>query len=188
MSQKKIIFFIAIGLLICLMGGWFFLLKNQATTQSTLPKNLKIWIKDGITEDYSSLIEGFRSYAPEYAKVNIIFEKKTTDPVLYRTLLLSTMADGNAPDIIMIGAWEDVVLESKIQAIPDTILDISDFDRRYDDLFLPLVFSSGSDNDMQNYIKWIPLGFETLWMFYNNHIFWMFQKLGMISIYSTMKE
>jgi hypothetical protein len=43
--------------------------------------------------------------------MNIVFEKKTNDMIRYRTLLLSTMTDETGPDIFMIPAGEDEILE-----------------------------------------------------------------------------
>jgi hypothetical protein len=63
---------------------------------------MKIWIQNGTTESYESLITGFKEFAPEYKGTDIIIEKKTTDPIRYRTLLLSTMADGVGPDIFVV--------------------------------------------------------------------------------------
>jgi hypothetical protein len=44
----------------------------------------------------------------------------------------------------MLHSGEDAILDSKIEPIPSEILDFSDFDKRYDDLFQDLLSSSGS--------------------------------------------
>ena len=44
----------------------------------------------------------------------------------------------------MLHSGEDAILDSKIEPIPSDILDFSDFDKRYDDLFQDLISSSGS--------------------------------------------
>jgi hypothetical protein len=77
-------------------------LKNRTTKPAVIPGTLKIWITDGTTLGYDALTLGFKAYAPEYKDTNIVFEKKTTDPIRYRTLLLKTMADGTGPDIFMV--------------------------------------------------------------------------------------
>jgi ABC-type glycerol-3-phosphate transport system substrate-binding protein len=123
---------------------------------------MKIWISEGTTESYSEIIEGFKKYAPEYAKTNIVIEKKSTDPLRYRTLLLSTMADGTGPDIFMVPAGEDDILLSKVEPVPASILPIKDFDKRYDDIFLSLMYNTGSTEKQETYYLGVPLGYETL--------------------------
>jgi hypothetical protein len=86
------------------MIAGIFILKNTTTKAKVIPGTLKIWITDGTTAGYDALTAGFQTYAPEYKNTNIVFEKKTTDPIRYRTLLLKTMADGTGPDIFMVGA------------------------------------------------------------------------------------
>ncbi len=80
------------------------------------------------------------------------------------------MADGTGPDIFMVGAGEDSVIESRIEPIPSDVLDFSDFEKRYDDIFLPLIVSSGSEDSQSTYLMGVPLGFETLGVFYNKSL------------------
>jgi ABC-type glycerol-3-phosphate transport system substrate-binding protein len=167
MSPKKIMFFVIVWLIALSMISGIFILKNKTTKAKIIPGTLKIWITDGTTLGYDALTVGFKAYAPEYKNTNIVFEKKTTDPIRYRTLLLKTMADGTGPDIFMVWAWEDSVIESRIEPIPSDALDFSDFEKRYDDVFLPLIVSSGASDSLTKYIMGVPMGFETLWVFYN---------------------
>jgi hypothetical protein len=49
-----------------------------------------------------------------------------------------------SPDIFMVGAGEDAILRSRIEPIPEEYIDIRYFEREYDDIFLPLIVSTGS--------------------------------------------
>lgn len=167
MSPKKIIFLVVSGATILLIAIIIITLSNKSQKPTEIPKSMKIWITDGTTEWYASLVEWFKSFAPEYKNTDIIFEKKTTDPIRYRILLLSTLSEWTWPDIFMIWAWTDSVLESKIEPIPEDVLNFSNFEKRYDDIFLPLIVSTWSKDSLKRYILWIPLGFETMWVFYN---------------------
>ena len=91
MSQKKIIFFVIVGLILVSLIATVAYISRQKKTTNTVPASLKIWITDGTTDSYKSLIEGFKKYAPEYSKTDIILEKQTNDADRYRTLLLSTL-------------------------------------------------------------------------------------------------
>ncbi|MBC7498880.1 extracellular solute-binding protein [Candidatus Gracilibacteria bacterium] len=143
---------------------------RQKTTTNTVPKSLKIWITDGTSDAYKPLIEGFKKYAPEYNKTDIIVEKQTNDADRYRTLILSTLTEGSGPDIFMLHSGEDAILETKIEPIPSNILDFSDFDKRYDDIFQGLVSSTGSGKNKISTLKGVPLSYETLGVFYNKSL------------------
>lgn len=176
MSPKKIIFFVVVWVTsLAIILGIFFLQRKTTQTVSA-PKQLKIWIVAGTTDSYAGLIDGFKEYAPEYKTTDIVFEKKTTDLTRYRNIVLSTMADGTGPDIFMIGAWEDMILESKIEPIPSDVIDFSEFEKRYDDVFSDLIIASGSEDTLSYFLKWVPLGFETLGIFYNKNLVRQFPK------------
>jgi len=170
MAPRKIIFFVVVGLVSLVLVVAILLLQKKTNTPSIAPKEIKIWITSWSAEWYESIVEWFKWAFPEYKNTNIVFEKKTTDPIRYRTLLLTTLADGNWPDIFMLEAWADDVLASKIEPIPSDIIDISYFERNYDDIFLPLIVSSGSRNTITKSLLGVPLGFEVMWIFYNKNL------------------
>jgi maltose-binding protein MalE len=93
MSQKKIIFFIIIGSLFLALIVAVAYISRQKKETNTAPSSLKIWITEGTTDSYKDIIEGFKKYAPEYNKTEIIIEKQTNDADRYRTLLLSTLTE-----------------------------------------------------------------------------------------------
>lgn len=167
MSQKKIIFFVIIGIIVLATIIGFTYISNQQQNKKPKTNTMKIWITDGTTESYQKLIDGFKKYAPEYAKTEIIIEKQNSDADRYRTLLLSTVTEWSGPDIFMLKNGEDDILETKIEPIPNDALDFWEFEKRYDDIFGELIYSTGSWKDKKTVIKWIPLGFETLGVFYN---------------------
>lgn len=171
MSQKKIIFFIILGIvLLAMIIGFTYIWNQQQHKKKPSASSMKIWITDGTTESYQKLIDGFKKYAPEYARTDIIIKKQSSDSERYRTLLLSTITEWNWPDIFMVKNWEDDILETKIEPIPNEALDFWEFEKRYDDTFRDLVYFTGSWKDKVRYIKWIPLGFETLGVFYNKNL------------------
>lgn len=169
MSQKKIIFLIVAWILLLSLLVWAIYLSRQ-TSAPKIQWSIKIWINDGTTESYAAIIEWFKKYAPEYNKVEITLEKQSSDPDRYRTLLLSTLTEWNGPDIFMLRSGEDILLENKIEGIPNSVLDFSNFDKKYDDVFLDLVYSTGSGKDKKTLLKWVPLWYETLGVFYNKSV------------------
>jgi maltose-binding protein MalE len=145
-------------------------ISKQSKSKISGPSSLKIWITEGTSDSYKPLIEGFKKYAPEYNNTEFIIEKQTSDADRYRTLLLSTLTERSGPDIFMLHSGEDAILETKIEPIPSDLLDFSDFDKRYDDLFQWLLSSTLSWGDKISTLKWVPLGYETLGVFYNKSL------------------
>lgn len=170
MSQKKIIFFVIVVLIFVSLIATVVYISRQKKATNTIPVSLKIWITDGTSDSYKTLIEGFKKYAPEYNKTTIVVEKQTSDADRYRTLLLSTLTQWSGPDIFMLHSGEDNILESQIEPIPSDVLDFSSFDKRYDDIFQGLLTSTGSGKDKTTALKWVPLSYETLGVFYNKSL------------------
>ena len=95
MSQRKIIFFIIVGILTLgvIIGFTYISNQQQNKNKKVSTKTITIWITDGTTESYKSIIEGFKKYAPEYKNTEIIVEKQTNDTNRYRNMLLSTFTE-----------------------------------------------------------------------------------------------
>ncbi len=132
--------------------------------------SLNIWIVWDTTLWYDTLIEWFRAYAPEYRNAPITF-KKFSDYASYQKILLSTLADGNGPDIFMVEAGADTILRDKVESIPSRYVDVSDFEKRFDDVFLPLIETSWEGTKtLSTALRGVPLGYETLGIFYNKSL------------------
>ncbi len=170
MSSKKIIFLITtLIILLWLAYSVWKISKSGGTKTWALTGSLSIWVVGDTTSGYDSLIEWFRISAPEYKNTKIEFKKfKNTES--YQKILLSTLADGNGPDIFTVEAGSDSILKDKIEPIPSEYINITDFDKRFEDLFLPLIESSWSADTLKTFLRWVPLWYETLAMFYNKSL------------------
>lgn len=142
MSQRKLLFFVIS--VIVIIGIFIIINKmnNENKNKNSAPKTLTLWINEGTTESYKGIIDGFKEYAPDYAKTTIIIEKKTQDPGQYRTLLLNTMANDGGPDIFQVRQGEDIVLKNQIEPIPTEVIPTEDFEKKYEDIFLSLLYST----------------------------------------------
>ena len=167
MSTRKIIFLAILGVILWSGIIAIIFLWSKDTTKTSIPETLTIWITDGSTESYSKVIDGFKTYAPEYRKMQIHVEKKTSDPIRFRTLFLNTLTDGTGPDLFMLTSWSDKVLEWKREPIPNTVIATDQFEREYEDVFMELLTGSTDEKDTSTYLLWLPIGYETLGIFYN---------------------
>ena len=170
MSQNKIIFFVIIGIIFVTVFIAITYISWQDNTKKDNTDTIKIWITDGTSESYQTIIDWFKKYAPEYTKTDFIIEKQSNDADRYRQLLLNVFTEWSGPDIFMLKSGEDEILDTKIEPIPNTIIDFSDFDKRYDDIFKDLIYSTWSDKEKETFLRWVPLGYETLGIFYNKSV------------------
>ncbi len=169
MARRKIIFFAIVTFIVVALVFGIISVINMQKKNTISPEDLNIWITEGTSKNYEPLIEGFKQQFPEYKNINIKFEKKAAwDPDRYRTFILSVLSDKTSPDIFMIPAGEDAILENKIALLTEENIDINAFENSFDTVFRWLVVSSGSLVNPTKNLKWVPIGYETLGVFYNS--------------------
>lgn len=170
MSPRKIIFLVVSSILVIGSIFWIWWYSKYAQTQkATLISNLSIWVVWGTTEQYKTVFSSIGKYNKEFEKTNFDI-RVFPDYAQYQRILLTTLADGNGPDIFMVDEGWDDILSEKVEPIPGSIVNLDHFDKRYEDIFLPLVTSTGSKETLETFIQWVPLGYETLWIFYNKSL------------------
>ncbi len=130
---------------------------------------MTVWVVWGTSEQYKDIFSGFIKNDKTLSKTTINI-RVFPDYAQYQQILLSTLADGNGPDIFMVNAWGDDILSEKVEPLPGSIVDLTNFDKRYEDIFLPLLSTTWSKNDLQTSLQWVPIGYETLWIFYNKSL------------------
>lgn len=169
MSSKKIIFFIIswILLILVIIGA---IILSSSNNKKSGNGTILVWVNEWTNEDFTKIVESFKQTHPELKKSQILIEKQTSDPKKYRTLLLKTLADGNGPDIFMVPRGEDELLESYVQPISEKDINIADFERRFDMRIFDNLIIEDTSNKNQQLLMWIPLGYETLWLFYNSNL------------------
>jgi ABC-type glycerol-3-phosphate transport system substrate-binding protein len=171
MASRKIIFLIIVGILILLgIIGIVTIANKQETQQNSKVASLSIWVVGGTSEDYWKIFSGFNTLDKAY-KDTILDIKVFPSYSNYRDILLSTLSTGNGPDIFMIEWNGDDVLSAKSVPIPEPYINLSDYEKRYEDIFLPLLWTIWEDENMVRTLKWVPLWYETLWIFYNKSFF-----------------
>lgn len=171
MASRKIIFLIVVGILwVLIILGIVSVANKRETQQNTKVPSLSIWVVWWTSEDYWKVFSWFNALSPVY-KDTLLDIRVFPNYSNYRDILLSTLADGNGPDIFMIEGSGDDILTSKSVSIPEPYVDLSDFEKRYDDIFLPLLVTEWEGDTMVRSILWAPLWYETLWVFYNKSYF-----------------
>ncbi|MCK9272851.1 extracellular solute-binding protein [Candidatus Gracilibacteria bacterium] len=172
MSKNKMIFG-ALGAVLLMILIYGFSLLNSSSNKKKVsgPKEFNVWVVGDESAGFSDIKEGFKERFPAYANTDIKFTKFSSYEE-YQENLLMVMDDDNSPDVFVVNNNGGDLLETKIQAIPNEVIDSLDFSKRFNKAFDELILKAKENPDDANsiiktYIKGIPLGYETLGVFYN---------------------
>lgn len=177
MPRQKIILFSAILWLIGIIFlSFFFLWSFSSKKKISVPKEFNIWVVGDETAWFSDIITSFKSRYSDYASTDIKFTKFSNYSD-YEKTLLNVMSDGNSPDIFVVNnnstnlEWNGL-LESKIVGLPNEVVNLDYFSKNFSKIFDELVIQSDEKSDewnniKVNYLKWIPMWYESLGVFYN---------------------
>ncbi len=166
LNKNKIIFIIVWAII--LLSLIFLLLTANSWEENntdTSPENtFKIWmIWDGWENTYN-IIDWFKNFNNSYQSKNIIIE---TFPSYedYTYALTSAISSWVWPDLFVLNNNEEnSIFSNQVMWIPTNVISPNDFRKRYKWIFSDDLISWTWDNE---FLKWIPVWYETLWIFYN---------------------
>lgn len=170
MSPRKIVFLVIVGLLgLLLIYGIWNLSQSRNQRQETEVKSISVWVVGDTSEQYQTLFSEFWVLNKMYEET-VIDVRVFPDYDKYQRILLSTLSEGTGPDIFMVEWGGDDILESKTFPLPGSRSDLSDFDKRYENIFLPLLRTEGEGKEITRSLIGVPLWYETLWLFYHKSL------------------
>lgn len=149
-------------------GIWNLSQNNQQAKKEKV-KSISIWVVWDTSEQYQNLFSEFWKFNKQYEDTTLDI-RVFPDYEKYQRILLSTLSEWTGPDLFMLEWWGDDILESKIIPIPDPIINLADFDKKYEDIFLPLLKTQWEGEEITRSILGIPLWYETLWLFYHKSL------------------
>jgi len=86
----------------------------------------------------------------------------------YNLALQSAFLQNKAPDIFVLNNNEKSIFENKVYALSDKKINIHNFRQNYKSIFIDdLITSNWEGKNKKEFLKWIPVWYETLWVFYN---------------------
>ena len=129
--------------------------------------NFKIWTVWDSSKKFDEFISDFKSKNKSMS--DVIFEitsfKNYED---YSLALNSAFIKGVSPDIFVLNNNETSLFEDKVYALSNTKIDIHKFRQDYKSIFLDdLIAVIWEWEEKKEYLKWIPVWYETLWVLYN---------------------
>lgn len=175
-KDKLIVIWVVVWVFALMIGLFSYLWSKSKPTNTNAPKEFNVWVVWDETAWFSNIITWFKAKYKEYSPTEIKFTKFTSYSD-YEKTLINVMSDGNSPDIFVInnstmtdeGNW---LLESKIVWLPWDIVNTDYFQKNFNKVFDELIIQSAEKNQdwkdvLVDYLKWIPMWYETLWVFYN---------------------
>lgn len=170
-NKNKLIF--AIIWVIILLSITFLLITMNSVDKTNTTKSwsddFKIWIVWDKAESLNDFIEWFKKVYPSYKNKNIIVESFNSYED-YTYTLISSLSSGKWPDLFVLNNSEKKsVFSDQILWIDQNIVNPNDFRKRYKWVFSDDLISVYSDenNTSKEYVVWLPIWYETLWVYYN---------------------
>lgn len=185
MNKKKLIFLVVAWILLLIIilfvmffGGW-------SKQSNTSVKTFNIWIVWDSKDDFGRFIGDFKTLYPKYTSTMINVESFSNFEEYYFALM-SSIIKWNSPDIFVLNNWEKKpIFNDQILWIDPTVINPNDFRKKYKWVFSDDLIESVDVNwKQQEFLKWIPVWYETLWIFYN----WRFIKSADIETLSWLNN
>lgn len=174
MNKNKIIILVIFGLILVWVL-WLFANLNSNTNNAQTTKSglweYTIWLYQDAATPMEEVTQNFISKFPEYK--NVAFTIETFSNYDEYTLALSSaFAKGKWPDLFTINNSDSSTLLSDYTfGIDPNIINPNDFRKKYNNIFSQdLIASIPGDTPEASaieYLKWIPVWYETLGIFYS---------------------
>jgi len=170
LNKKKIIFIIIAIILLLWVAFLVTIMKNSTkVTHKWANWNFTIWIFWDKKEDFFNFVNEFKKDTwNKNLTVDIESFSSWED---YNFALASAISAWKAPDVFVLNSGETSLFENQAIVLDPLKFDPDKFRNDYktfieDKLIVSTVIDE-KENKKQEFIMWIPVWYETLWIFYN---------------------
>ena len=171
MNKNKIIFAIigAIFLVVLILLALNLRSTEPTRTNVNTGEGFNIWLLQDEVEDFNEFLRKFKESNPQYANKTNINVESFSDYDSYFYSLVAAFSRWEWPDLFTLNNSERSVLEDNIIGIDPLLISPSDFRKMYKGVFSDDLISRTWDG--LEFLKWIPVGYESLWVYYNRRYF-----------------
>lgn len=171
MNKNKIIF----AILWLLLLVWITLVlvninkkPERVNNTSSWTWALTIWIVADEKNDFQKVIDDFKQSNKEYTNKDIKLESFSSFED-YSLVLTNAIISWTAPDIFVLNNNEkNPIFWNQTVVLDNNYVNASDFRKRYKWVFADdLIISAWEWELKKDYLIWIPVWYETLWVYYN---------------------
>jgi len=172
MTNKKLIFIIISAILLLIVLFLATKINSKSNTWNTVNAtawDFKIWILNDKKEKFNKFLEDFKALNKKYSNKNFVVES-FDDYSEYNKSLASAIAKWKGPDIFMLNNNTSSFIDDNIVWIDPKLINPNDFRKKYKWVFWDDLILSSKDEKtgkQTEFLKWIPVWYETLWIYYN---------------------
>lgn len=174
MNKNKIIFWILWAIVVFLVLLWVYYI-NQSTSNAkkiSVKGSLNIWILRDAQESFAQVISDFKSKNPSYTNTSINVESFSNEKE-YFLVLASAFINGKAPDVFVMQSDETNIFKDQITWIDPSKLNPQDFRKNFKEFLWEALIETSipTEGNPIEFVRWIPVGYEILGIFYNRKYF-----------------
>lgn len=168
MNKNKIIFLVIWVILLISFISIIFILNSKWGKKTTWWKwNLSIWIIWDDKAKFNEVLNDFKTKVPKYKNNNFDIVSFSNYEEYYNSLVWAFLS-WKAPDIFSLNNNDSNFFDLQVLWIDPAIISPDDFRKNYDSVFSnDLIRKTKVDDKEVEFLAWIPLWYETLWLFYN---------------------
>lgn len=172
MNKNKLIAAIIWGVLVVLLVIWLTMLEWSSNAKKQPTKSEKgtfsIWIYWDSVSSFQAFLSAFKEKNKNLSQLdfNVV---SFNDPTDYFESLSLAFFKGQAPDMFVLDNNENSLFEEKTLLLPPEVVNVSKFREEYHTLFSDDLIITVPTTDWWSaeYIKGLPIGYETLGIVYN---------------------
>lgn len=170
MNKNKIILAIVWWVLITLIIFIAFNLNSSWPTDQWAKSSwtFDIWMLWDNVTDSNLIAENFKSLYPQYSNAVINIESFSNYDD-YSLALMSSITADKAPDVFVLNNNEkNSIFSNQVIWVDPNIINSNDFRKKFKWIFADdLITSVWEWETLQEFLVWVPVWYETLWIFYN---------------------
>jgi len=170
MNKNKIILAIVWWVLITLIIFIAFNLNSSWPTDQWAKSSwtFDIWMLWDNVTDSNLIAENFKSLYPQYSNAVINIESFSNYDD-YSLALISSITADKAPDVFVLNNNEkNSIFSNQVIWVDPNIINSNDFRKKFKWIFADdLITSVWEWETLQEFLVWVPVWYETLWIFYN---------------------
>ncbi len=179
MNKNKLIFWIIWGVIALFLLIWVIYLNFSTQSTKTGPKvngTVSIWIIGDNKDVFAQIISDFKTQNKEFAAANVNVESFSNTEE-YNLALSSAFVKWKAPDIFVLNSNESSSFEDQVIGLSPSILNPQDFRKNFKEFFGDSLIKTTSAPSKDKaaapteFVMWVPVGYETLGVFYNRRFF-----------------
>jgi len=166
MNKQKIIFIIIAAFFAVLILIMAFMMRSSSDQKANSKSwELKIWIFQDDKVKFEEYLSDFQKAS--WNKFTPIVES-FSDRNEYNLALNSAFSRWVAPDVFVLNNNEKSIFLENISWIDPALVNPTDFRKNYESFFADdLITTISSKDKKQEFLAWIPIWYETLWIYYN---------------------